>query len=347
MCKMQLKDLTGQKFGLLTVESYAGKIGKRTAWNCRCECGNTKVVKGTHLQRGNVRSCGCQHYKHEVEDLRGQTFGYWTVLERDTSFQKDTMWKCRCVCGTVKSIRAGSLKSGNSKSCGCKRSDIMADSGYVRKASRTVTDLTGNRYGKLIVLNMIPHTTGKAALWLCQCDCGNTRIVNGVYLRNGTISQCLECSKPFSYRQNYPRICGIWGNMRERCNNPQNDRYMDYGGRGIQICEEWNEVGNFVEWALTHGYKDGLSIDRIDVNGNYEPSNCRWATQKEQANNTRKNVFITYKGEKHSLSVWSEITGICRATLAYRYEQGWDIEDIFNKPVSRHNRMDTHQKTAT
>lgn len=331
------QDLTGQTFGYLTVESYAGKRGKRTAWNCRCVCGNTTVVTGTHLKTGHTQSCGCKiaELQNRLEDLSGQTFGYWTVLEYVGSKTHDSMWKCQCICGKIKDIRAGSLKSGNSKSCGCKSQQIIKDGGYVRKGTRTIPNLVGKRYGRLTVVSLMPHIIGKPVKWLCKCDCGNERIVDATLLYNGGATQCIECNKPFSYRKTYPRICNIWGGIKDRCSNPLNDRYSDYGGRGIKICDEWsNSLEDFVKWALKNGYQDGLTIDRIDVNGNYEPDNCRWATAHEQANNTRKNVFITYNGETHSISEWSVITGINRSTLNYRYKHYKNIEDVFEKPLN-------------
>ena len=126
--------------------------------------------------------------------------------------------------------------------------------------------------------------------------------------------------------------------MKDRCYNLCNGRQAEYGGRGIKVCDEWkNSVANFVEWSLANGYRDGLTIDRIDVNGNYEPSNCRWATPKEQANNTRKNVFITYKGETHTVSEWSEIKGIKRSTLQARLRKWDDLEKVFEAPIQGEN----------
>ena len=332
------QDLTGQTFGYLTVESYAGKKGKRTAWNCRCVCGNTTIVTGTHLKTGHTTSCGCKHFDKSIEDLSGQQFGYWTVIEH-TGFKKgQTMWKCQCICGTIREVRAGALKSGKSSSCGCMNQVLFKERGYIRKGSKKITDLTGQRFGRLTVISLMPHEKGEPVFWKCKCDCGNERTVNVVNLNNGTATQCLECNKPFSYRQNYPRLGTIWGGLRDRCNNPNNPRYPDYGGRNITVCKEWDSLENFVEWAITHGYKDGLTIDRIDNEKGYSPDNCRWATLKEQANNTRKNVFLTYKGETHSLSVWSEITGISRSTLNYRYSHWDNVEDILQKPPNVRNR---------
>lgn len=122
----------------------------------------------------------------------------------------------------------------------------------------------------------------------------------------------------------------IFYGMKQRCYNKNAPSYKNYGGRGIKICQEWLENSKlFYEWAISNGYRDDLTIDRIDVNGDYEPSNCRWATQKEQANNTRKNIVITYNGVSHKIADWSKITGIDEKTIRKRYNNGYTEKEIF------------------
>jgi hypothetical protein len=122
--------------------------------------------------------------------------------------------------------------------------------------------------------------------------------------------------------------------MRGRCFTPTNKDYSNYGGRGITVCKEWDEFSNFRDWALSNGYADNLTLDRIDVNGNYEPSNCRWVTQKEQMRNVRCNVYATYKGETKLLIEWAEETGIGYNTLRSRYlRRGWSIEKSLTTPL--------------
>lgn len=117
------------------------------------------------------------------------------------------------------------------------------------------------------------------------------------------------------YSANYPRLFGIWETMRGRCENPNRAKYKDYGGRGIQVCEEWHDAAKFCEWALENGYKEGLQIDRIDNNGNYEPLNCRWVTPKENSRNRRNTVYLSVKGETKSAAEWAEITCISSYTI--------------------------------
>lgn len=130
----------------------------------------------------------------------------------------------------------------------------------------------------------------------------------------------------------------VWSDMLSRCRNQNHKQYKDYGGRGIIVCEEWKDFPTFREWAFATGYVDGdnrekCTIDRIDVNGNYEPSNCRWANRKVQMNNRRVNVLLTYNGETKTLAQWAEALGICYSTITSRYCRGWSIERIANTPV--------------
>ena len=130
------------------------------------------------------------------------------------------------------------------------------------------------------------------------------------------------------------KIYYIWIEMRQRCNNHDNKRYKLYGKRGISVCKEWdNSFSKFYEWAKENGYGEGLSIDRIDNNGDYKPNNCRWVTQKEQNNNTRRCNFITYKGKAKSLKQWSEYLGLNYNTLRSRLRIGWSPKKAFETPM--------------
>jgi len=130
------------------------------------------------------------------------------------------------------------------------------------------------------------------------------------------------------------RLYGIWAHMKARCLNINCPDYSSYGARGISVCISWMDYRNFAIWARTNGYSDELTIDRINNNRNYEPSNCRWATPKAQANNTRNNRLIEYKGITMTLQQWADKTGIRRETIAYRINSGWDIDRALTERVS-------------
>lgn len=196
-------------------------------------------------------------------------------------------------------------------------------------------DLTGKKFGRLRVVNRADDYISPkgyvAVNWLCKCDCGNTPIVRGCNLKSGLTKSC-GCEKvdhptQLKHGGKGTRLYKIWKSMRTRCNNPNDKNYRYYGGRGISICREWNDFKAFKDWAMTNGYGDNLTIDRINNNGNYCPENCRWADSTTQANNTRRNHFIEYNGERHTLSEWSRITGISYQKIKDRINKcGWDIK---------------------
>lgn len=201
-------------------------------------------------------------------------------------------------------------------------------------------DLTGQRFGKLSVIERAADkTTGSKpkVMWWCHCDCGKEVIVCASSLSQGTTVSC-GCKKKKHGYAHKERLYETWKNMRRRCYDPNNKRYAQYGGRGITICLEWNDYAVFRQWAMSNGYHDDLTIDRIDVNGNYCPENCRWATLDEQMNNMTKNRMISYHGETMSMSKWAKRFGISYGTMNHRIQRGWTMERIEATPERKPKR---------
>lgn len=177
--------------------------------------------------------------------------------------------------------------------------------------------------------------------WLCKCECGTIREVSENSLINGKTKSCgcfqKEVTKSFLYthKKSKTRIYGIWCSIKERTRNNNSTSFVNYGGRGISVCEEWsNSFDSFYKWSMENGYNENLSIDRINVNGNYEPSNCRWIAMDEQARNKRNTVYITYNGQTFNVHDWSFLVGVPESLIKSRYHSGWNPEDILFKPYS-------------
>jgi hypothetical protein len=201
-------------------------------------------------------------------------------------------------------------------------------------------NLVNERFGRLIVVSQADdyfYPNGRRRTqWLCKCDCGKMVAVEQHNLISGNSKSCgclnneLIKDRNTTHGDRYTRLYRIWSNIKSRCYNTNASTYPDYGGRGINMCNEWKDsYFAFKAWALNNGYKgeNEFTIDRIDVNGNYEPDNCRWSTPKEQANNRRNTLSLNSKGESHTLSEWADIVGIKYHTLYARiYKLGWALD---------------------
>lgn len=209
-------------------------------------------------------------------------------------------------------------------------------------------DLKGKKFGRLTTIEECGKDDRKQILWLCECECGNKIKTTAYRLNKGKTRSCGCLMSDINKKQakilgennkthglSNSRIYKTYRGIKDRCLNHNDMHYSDYGGRGVYICEEWLGDNGFVEfysWAMCNGYDDSLTIDRIDVNGNYDPSNCRWVNLKTQANNKRRNRFIEYNGEIKTLAQWSDHFGINRVTLAARMDRcGMSFEEVISE----------------
>lgn len=200
-------------------------------------------------------------------------------------------------------------------------------------------DLTGQRFGKLIVIDFA-MIENKRTFWFCKCRCGIITKVNAGNLKKGhTIScGCLQKQRTKEAKTTHGHKTNgkesityrTWASMIDRCKNHNNKQFNDYGGRGITVCERWQKFENFL--ADMGERPEGMTIERIENDKGYYKENCRWATRKEQQNNTRTNRFLTYNGKTQTLAQWADETGFKETTISRRIELGWSIEKAINTP---------------
>lgn len=271
-------------------------------------------------------------------DLTGQRYGRLVIIGQSEPHttpggRKIYMWRCICDCGNETIASTSSLRNGYTKSCGCLQRERAHEASFV--------DISGNKYGRLTSIQ--PIKRGKNIYWICRCDCGNQTEVLPQHLKRGLIRSCGCLRKDVSARKSKKhgmsktRVYKEWKGIKDRCLNQNNPNYKNYGGRGIKVCDEWIEergFENFYNWAINNGYQDNLTIERNDVNGNYDPSNCRWIPLCDQALNTRANVYLEYNGESKPIAQWAREYGMDYHTFHNRVRNlGWSIEKALHEPV--------------
>ena len=226
------------------------------------------------------------------------------------------------------------MRNGSTKSCGCFRDESIAKVKF--------EDLTGRKFNKLTVVRFLEPSEreNKTRSWLCKCECGNFVQVNASKLKTGHTRSCgclvnehiSNLNRKYEYSNK--RLYSIYEAMLDRCNNPNSSKYHNYGGRGIKVCQEWIEsYDTFAQWAFDSGYaplakRGECTLDRVDVNGNYEPNNCRWITNSEQQLNRRNNHLITYNGKTQTVKEWGIELGIPDKKLRWHLQQGKSLEEI-------------------
>lgn len=213
-------------------------------------------------------------------------------------------------------------------------------------------DIIGKKFNRLTVLELVGTDKYGNTKFLCECDCGNRKVLLGSKVKGGRTKSC-GCLHSETARNNtkkhlssHTKIYNVYAHILSRCFCNTNKNYHNYGGRGITVCKEWadkeNGFDSFYKWAIQNGYDESAefgkcTIDRIDNNGNYEPSNCRWVSIKEQANNKRVNHLLTYNGKTQNVTQWAIELGYNKETLFSRIHKGWSVEKMLSTPVKKYN----------
>lgn len=252
-------------------------------------------------------------------DISGQRYGKLVAIKCvGRTKNKSCLWLCKCDCGNEIIVATKDLRFGNKTSCGCVHNHI------------------GERYGRLVIKEYLGYQKGHRR-YLCQCDCGKTKDISYTHLRNGHVRSCgclqneARIITHTTHNKSDTRLFRIWAKIEERCYSPQSKAYRYYGGRGIKVCDEWrNDFQSFYDWAMANGYKEDLTIDRIDVNGNYEPNNCRWATMQQQQNNRRNNRVFIIENQRYTLAQLSREYNINSVTLSNRLKRGLSLEEALS-----------------
>lgn len=216
-----------------------------------------------------------------------------------------------------------------------------------------VLDLTGKKFGRLTVLKYTDKRAGSNVIWECVCDCGNLHNVAGKVLTSGGTRSCgcykrdraieTNLTHGMSRGNKVTRIYKCWSGIIDRC-NPRTDS-KNYSNRGIDVCDEWKDFTTFMDWSYENGYTDKLTIDRIDNDGNYSPSNCRWVDMKIQGRNRRTNREITIDGVTKCVTEWCEVYGIHYETARSRLNNGWgELESFATPPFEKGNNRERQKR---
>jgi len=212
-------------------------------------------------------------------------------------------------------------------------------------------NLVGQRFGRLVVVEYArPGKRGAGATWLVRCDCGVERVVSAANLRRGCTQSCgclnrdrtaeairKRCTRHGQAKLKRTGTYSTWNSMKNRCDNPRAQDYYLYGARGISVCDRWRDFKNF--YADMGEKPAGLTIERIDINGDYEPSNVRWATRAEQTRNTRSNRNLTVNNLTLCVTDWAIKVGVRRNLIYQRLNAGWEIERAIFTPSQRGTRL--------
>lgn len=312
-------------------------ISGRNKWSeliKSCPCQKKRKAEQKKADFEKFQKIKKDYFEEKLDFCVGMQFGDFVVAERNSN--KGLTVRCN-TCGYEKQIGLKSFENKSERTMHCTKhfQAVKYDERYI-----------GEKRNYLTVLGIEKtHHAGKR-MYICQCDCGKKKLISPFHWDNGIVKSC-GCyfeSLQLEHSEELDRLRRIHNGMMQRCYNKKSDAYKNYGGRGIEICAEWHDREKFVEWALDNGYENKLTIDRIDVNGNYEPNNCRWADWSTQANNRRpteewkkrkkrKQKTAIIDGEEKTLMEWYEIYGVTAPTVSYRMKMyGLNFEDALKMP---------------
>lgn len=204
-------------------------------------------------------------------------------------------------------------------------------------------DITGNKYGRLTVIERVDNALDGQSRWLCECTCGNTTIVSKGNLKSGNVKSCgclaKEIKPAKTHGESRTRLYKIWFDMKRRCSEKYKDYFPEYHRKGIKVCKEWQTYEPFRDWALSHGYQDNLTIDRRDNDGNYEPNNCKWVDVKAQSNNRSSCIYITYNNKTQTMMQWCEELNLDYYLIHNRiHKLNWTFEKAISTPLMAQKR---------
>ena len=201
----------------------------------------------------------------------------------------------------------------------------------------TYTDITNQTFNSLIARERVYCNKQKKMAWRCDCECGGEIIATYSQLNRGNTKSCgclnreQTTVRNATHNESKTRLYKIWVGMRQRCNNPNKVRYADYGGRGIKVCDDWDNYLTFKNWAISNGYDDTMSIERVDVDKDYCPTNCKWIPLSDQSKNRRSCNMLTYNGKTLTISDWARELNIHRSTINKRLKKGMSIDKVLSK----------------
>lgn len=334
------KDVT-LKCSMCGREIHRMMISGRNKWSeliKSCPCQKTRKAEEERLLSEKIE----KEKKDLILSRIGQVHGYYEIVSAE-SLEDNPQYVLRCTeCGAEKRISANSFDKRTNFHCGKHYvHPVKFDQSYIGRKKNFL---------KVIAISRFPHNNHKA--FVCECDCGNTKLIEPVFWEQEIVKSCgckineLRSENSTTHGHSGDRLYKVWHSMKQRCCNPNNPNYENYGGRGIRVCQEWlDDFMNFYNWAMASGYDYNAefgecTLDRINVDGNYEPNNCRWADIEMQANNKRPSKYrkprrklYEHKGKKYNLCELCKIYGTSSPAVRYRMNKlGMTLEQALKTP---------------